>query len=139
MRQRQLILALAAISAMALIIVISVHSPTTAHASPSDETNLADRVAKLERRLETLEKIVESLHSKKVKAEVNDPLHTARKDIAEELRIRVAEYLSAVADPSTDVVKIRFLGLEVDRHRKLLQAVVDKERQLERDSGVTKP
>jgi hypothetical protein len=139
MRRTPLILAAAALSAVAIVIALSSYRPSTAHAAFSDETSLAERVAKLERRLETLEQLVESIHAKEVTAEVNDLLHTARKDVAENLRRKVAEYLSAVANPSKDAETIQYLGLEVDRHRKLLEAIVAKERQSKHKPGATTP
>jgi hypothetical protein len=139
MQKRLLVFALAALLATALIVATSIHRPSTAHASPRDETNLTDRVATLEQRLGTLEKLVESLHSKKVDAKLPDLLRTRREEVAEKLRTKVAEYLNAVADPSTGAIPIQLLGLEVERQLEVLQAVVDRERQLERDKGVTTP
>ena len=94
------------------------------------EPSTLDRVAELERRVLRLEKLVETIYSKEFKSETNDLVRNALNEIAEQLRTKVAEYVTAVSDPSTDAANIRQLGQEVDRLRKLLQAVVDKEHEL---------
>jgi cobalamin biosynthesis protein CbiD len=138
MRRKPIILMLSIVGTFALLTSISTSSPPTAHAGAGDDMDLAARVKNLEQRITTLEKIVESMNSTKATSEVIALLRKERQAIAENLQSKVADYLSAITETPTDAARIQMLGLEVDRHRKLLQLVVEREGQLQGDSGVTK-